>query len=129
MTYYHQSKQAAIEAGEQAALEDPRVLYAKPEFEPGNGWVAVLVPKPVDIMDLSDRFEIRYEGRAVSKPPATKKRYAMERATPLKPAAKVAEEILVAAPGEILVRPPWEVFDGVAELPDEVQDGAVKPWE
>lgn len=57
MTYYYASKEEAKRVAE--SLDDDRILYTKVELEPSNGWVVVIVPRPVNLTEYGDRFEVR----------------------------------------------------------------------
>lgn len=105
---YHPNKSAA-ELALQASgiLGDARVQSAQIQFEPDNGWVIVLTPKPVDLLDLADRFEIRSEGgRRLSAIPASRKRW-----TPVSAkAAPVGREkiaTLKVDPSSMTIKPAW----------------------
>lgn len=103
--YYFASRQAAQQEIEDSGiLEDPRVLLTKVELEPDNGWVIVVIPKPQDLSDLYERFEVRSEGgKRLSPRPQQYNRWTPKQAPP-RP-GKVP--ILQADPGKMLVRPAW----------------------
>lgn len=52
MTAYYANKEQARDVAARLG-EDPRVAVAKVELEPSNGWRIVLIPKPMDILDLA----------------------------------------------------------------------------
>lgn len=56
--FYHPTREAA-QAVLTGLLDDPRVATGAVQLEPYNGWVVVLVPKPIDISDLGHLAEIQ----------------------------------------------------------------------
>jgi hypothetical protein len=135
MTYYHPSRASAEEVARELHRDDPRVHQVKVEFEPDNGWVVVAIPRPLDLSDLADRFEIRHEGRRIFPPPASRKRWTPpERSSSPRASHSAAlqprDEIVVAAPGQVLVPPPWAVPAAAAPEPaGQAPAPAKKPWE
>lgn len=108
MTYYHPSKSAAQAAADELMRTDPRVESARPSFVPSNGYVVMVIPKPLDLTDLGDRYEVRTDGgrRLTPRPASHKTPMSGPRYTPKiqRPPMQVVE----AKPGEVLVAPPWQ---------------------
>ena len=69
MTKYYKTKEPAQEAARQIQADDDRILWAKAEFEPYNGWVVVVAAKPRDLSDLAAiGYEIDIAGRRTRDP-------------------------------------------------------------
>lgn len=69
MTTYYKSE-ALAQAEAQRILEaDDRLLWAKAELEPYNGWVVVVAAKPRPLDDLADLgYEVDVNGRRTRDP-------------------------------------------------------------
>lgn len=64
MTTYHKSRPQAEAEAQRIQEADDRILWAKAEMEPYNGWVVVVAARPMDLRDLEELgYEIDKNGR------------------------------------------------------------------
>ncbi len=103
MTYYHESKDAALQSG--AAYANDWELAA--ELEPYNGWVLILRPRRLDALK-GDLFELLQIGE-LEFPKRLRRRPAEHKKAPVgvKPVHKQQDKPIVDRTGE-KIKLPWE---------------------